>query len=600
MGRPHAAVAFPRRGLSRRPVAQARRHDRQRDRPGQGTPYTRQFDGEHDIPTVEGPILKDLESYADYPADVADWYETMAREVMRALGSERRAPAVSPRTTRCGAARARPLATRDVLPRGQAGAAEMLVDVGRLEREYYARRPDLDDPDQLVALRHQRPPRLARSTAAFTEAHILAITQAICEYRRGQGIDGPLYMGKDTHALSGAGPAHRARGAGRQRRARRSSSATTASRRRRSSRARSSSTTAAARAHLADGIVITPSHNPPEDGGFKYNPPNGGPADTDVTRWIQDRANELLRRGQRRREARAATTRALTRRDDAPGRLRPALRATICANVVDMDAIRGAGLTLGVDPLGGASPAYWEPINARLRARHRRRQPDDRSDVRVHDRRSRRQDPHGLLEPLRDGPARRPQGSVPRRLRQRPRRGPPRHRHAVGGADEPEPLPGRRHRLPARAPPRLAGGRRGRQDAGQQQHDRPRGRKLGRRLCEVPVGFKWFVAGPARRLAAASAARRAPARASCGSDGTVWTTDKDGLILGLLAAEITARTGRDPGEHYRDAGRGVRHARTTRASTPPATPEQKARLRKLSPDGGHGDDSWPASRSPPS
>ena len=208
---------------------------------------------------------------------------------------------------------------------GKPAPKEMLIDPAKLEREYYERMPDLADPNQLVSFGtsgHRGSP--LRGT--FNEAHILAITQAICEYRKGRGTDGPLFMGKDTHALSG--PAQRtalevlaANGVetiiqrGRRR-----------TRRRRSSRTPSSSTTAAARTHLADGIVVTPSHNPPEDGGFKYNPPNGGPADTDVTRWIEDRANALLARRQRRRQARAVRRGASRRATTHAGRLRPALR----------------------------------------------------------------------------------------------------------------------------------------------------------------------------------------------------------------------------------------------------------------------------------
>ena len=288
---------------------------------------------------------------------------------------------------------------------GKPAPPEMLVDLGRLEREYYERRPDLDDPDQLVSfgtsghrgssLRRHRSPRRTSSRSPRRSASTGAA----------QGIDGPLYMGKDTHALSGAGPADRARGAGRQRRRDASSSATTASRRRRSSRTPSSSTTAARGEHLADGIVITPSHNPPEDGGFKYNPPNGGPADTDVTRWIQDRANELLRDGN------AGVKRVPVR--SAPSRRRPRSRHDFVLPYVD--DLRNVDRH-GRDPRGRPE-ARRRPARRRgRRATGSRSTPSTASTstvvnpaidptLRVHDRRPRRQDPHGLLEPVRDGGA---------------------------------------------------------------------------------------------------------------------------------------------------------------------------------------------------
>ena len=315
---------------------------------------------------------------------------------------------------------------------GKPAPKEMLVDLARLEREYYERRPDVGDPNQLVSFGtsgHRGSPL----RGSFTEAHILAITQAICDYRRGQGTDGPLYMGKDTHALSG--PAER------------TALEVLAANDVETIIQRDDGVTPTPvisrailvynrgrKEHLADGIVITPSHNPPEDGGFKYNPPNGGPADTDVTRWIEDRANELLREenaGVKRVPFAAAMKAGSTRQEDFVLPYVHDLR-----NVIDMDAIRAAGLKLGVDPLGGAAVPYWEPINAVYKLEHHRRKPASRSDLLVHDGRSRRQDPHGLFEPICDGPARGPQGPVPRRLRQRSRLGPARHRHAFRGVDE--------------------------------------------------------------------------------------------------------------------------------------------------------------------
>ena len=273
----------------------------------------------------------------------------------------------------------------------------------------------------------------------------------------------------------------------------------------------------ARRASRADGIVITPSHNPPGDGGFKYNPPHGGPADTDVTSWIQDRANALLRGRQRRGQAHPLRA-GDPGRDDAPGRLRHALR-------------RGPGERdrHGRDPLrrpeAGRRPAGRRggPLlgadRRPVRPGHHRHEPGGRPDLPVHDARPRRQDPDGLLQPLRDGRPGRAQGPVRRRLRQRPRHRPPRHRHPVGGPDEPEPLPRRRDPLPADPPPRLARGRGGRQDAGQQ-----RGSSTGssRGWAGRSPRCRSASSGSCRACSTAptaSAARRAPGPASCGATG---------------------------------------------------------------------------------
>src|SRR5437867_6408278 len=243
---------------------------------------------------------------------------------------------------------------------GKPAPKEMLVDLARLEREYYERKPDVGDPNQLVSFGtsgHRGSPL----HGSFTEAHILAITQAICDYRRGQGTDGPLYMGQDTHAVSG--PAQRTAlevlAANAVQTIIQQADGVTP-------------TPVISRAilvynrgrknHLADGIVITPSHNPPEDGGFKYNPTNGGPAETDVTQWIEDRANELLRR----RNAdvkRVGFTNAIradtTRQEDL---ILPYVNDL--NNVVDLEIIRDAGLKLAVDPVCGRAVRYWEPSHA--------------------------------------------------------------------------------------------------------------------------------------------------------------------------------------------------------------------------------------------
>src|SRR5262245_50610161 len=234
---------------------------------------------------------------------------------------------------------------------GRPAPNEMLVDVARLEREYFDCRPDLNDPNQMVSFGtsgHRGSPL----RGSFTEAHILAITQAICEYRRSHGTDGPLYLGKDTHAVSNP--------------AQRTALEVLAANDVETVIQRDNGVTPTPvisrailvynrgrKQHLADGIVITPSHNPPEDGGFKYNPTNGGPADTDVTRWIEERANQLLRgsnAGVKRISFAAALKAASTHQEDL---VLPYVRDL--RNVVDVDAIRAAGLELGVDPLGGAA-----------------------------------------------------------------------------------------------------------------------------------------------------------------------------------------------------------------------------------------------------
>ena len=242
---------------------------------------------------------------------------------------------------------------------GKRATRDMLVDLAKLEGEYYARRPDMGDPNQSVAFGTSGH-RGSSFRGSFNEAHILAITQAICDYRRGQGTDGPLYMGKDTHALSGP--------------AQRTALEVLAANDVHTVIQQDDGVTPTPvisrailvynrgrKAHLADGIVVTPSHNPPEDGGIKYNPPNGGPADTDVTKWMQDRANALLREGNagvKRVPFEKAFKAATTRQEDFILPYVQDLR-----NVIDMEIIREAGLVLGVDPLGGAAVHYWEPIN---------------------------------------------------------------------------------------------------------------------------------------------------------------------------------------------------------------------------------------------
>ena len=244
---------------------------------------------------------------------------------------------------------------------GKPAPKELLIDVNRIEEAFYASKPDPTDPNQLVSFGTSGH-RGTSSNATFTESHILAITQAICEYRKSQGVTGPLFMGKDTHALSR--PAERvalevlaANGVETFIQANDGFTPTPVI-------SRAILTHNQGRSEgLADGVVVTPSHNPPTDGGFKYNLPNGGPADTDVTDLIQDRANELLRsgnRGVRRIDFEAALKAPTTHAEDF---VTPYVQDL--ANVVDLEAIRSAGVKIGVDPLGGASVAYWQPLAER-------------------------------------------------------------------------------------------------------------------------------------------------------------------------------------------------------------------------------------------
>jgi phosphoglucomutase len=461
---------------------------------------------------------------------------------------------------------------------GKPAPKEMLVDLSRLEREYFECRPDMDDPAQRVSFGtsgHRGSP-FHRS---FTEAHILAITQAICDYRRAQGTDGRLFMGKDTHALSG--PAQRSALevlAG-------NDVATVIQRddgftptpvishsvlvhnRARTDR-------------LSDGIVITPSHNPPEDGGFKYNPTNGGPADTDVTQWIEDRANELLRGRNadvKRMRFAAAITAETTHQEDLVLPYVNDLR-----NVVDMDIIRDAGLKLAVDPLGGAAVHYWEPINTIYKL-----------DIAVV---NPQVDPtFSFMTVDHDGAIRMDcsspyamAGLVGLKDRYRVAFGNDADADRHGIVTPTAGLMNPNHYLSVaiwylltHRPDWPGGAAVGKTLVSSSMIDRVVN-KLGRHLSEVPVGFKWFSPGlfdgsycfGGEESAGASFLRR---------DGKVWTTDKDGPIMDLLAAEITACTGKDPGEHYEAMTAEFGTAYYTRIDAP-ATPEQKERLERLSPE----------------
>jgi len=461
---------------------------------------------------------------------------------------------------------------------GKPAPKEMLIDLAQLEREYFERRPDVDDPNQMVSFGtsgHRGSPFLG----SFTEAHILAITQALCDYRHRQDTDGPLYMGKDTHALSG--PAQRtalevlaANGVETLIQEKDGFTPTPVISRAILAYNRGR------REHQADGIVITPSHNPPQDGGFKYNPPNGGPAETDVTRWVQGRANELLRNGNagvKRMPFDAAIKAATTHQEDF---ILPYVRDL--QNVVDMKTIRAAELRLAVDPLGGAASLYWEPINAiyglDIAVVNPVIDPTFSFMTVDHDGKIRMDcsSPYAMarLVGLKD------------RYRVAFANDPDSDRHGIvtpsAGLMNPNHylavairyLLGHRPRWPE-------GAAVGKTLVSSSMIDLVV-KKLGRRLCEVPVGFKWFVPGlfdgsycfGGEESAGASFLRH---------DGTVWTTDKDGLIMNLLAAEIAARTGNDPGEHYRELTAEFGSAHYTRIDAA-ATPEQKVKLEKLSTD----------------
>ncbi|MFF3348165.1 phosphoglucomutase (alpha-D-glucose-1,6-bisphosphate-dependent) [Streptomyces sp. NPDC002779] len=460
---------------------------------------------------------------------------------------------------------------------GQVAGPEDLIDVARLVTAYYALHPDPAEPGQRVAFGTSGH-RGSSLAAAFNEDHIAATSQAICEYRTAKGTDGPLFLGADTHALSeparitalevfaandvtvlidqtdGYTPTPAV------------SHAILAHNRGRTS-------------GLADGVVVTPSHNPPADGGFKYNPPSGGPAGSDATSWIQDRANEIITGGLKD-VRRIPYARALA----APGTGRYDFLGTYVAdlpNVLDLDAIRTAGVRIGADPLGGASVAYW----GRIAEQHR-------LDLTVVNPLT---DPTWRFMTLDwDGKIRMDCSSpyaMASLIEQRDRydiatgNDADADRHGIvtpdGGLMNPNHylavaisyLFSHRERWPA-------GAGIGKTLVSSSMIDRVAA-EVGRPLVEVPVGFKWFVDGLAdgglgfggEESAGASFLRR---------DGSVWTTDKDGIILALLASEITAVTGKSPSRHYAELTERFGSPAYARVDAP-ASREEKALLAKLSP-----------------
>jgi phosphoglucomutase len=454
----------------------------------------------------------------------------------------------------------------------------MLVNVPRLVTAYYTELPDPSVPSQRVAFGTSGH-RGSAFDKAFNEWHILAISQAICLYREQQKIDGPLFLGMDTHALSEPALASAlevlaangvevmlAEGDEYTPTPAISHAILTYNRGRKMG--------------LADGIVITPSHNPPHDGGFKYNPPNGGPAESVVTNWIEAKANEFLQNGLlglKRIPYEKALRAPTTHRHDY-------LNVYIAdlANVIDMDAIRGAKISLGVDPLGGAGVHYWGPIAERyglnLAVVNEAVDPTFRFMTVDWDGQI-RMDPSspyamqrliGLKDRFeiafacdtdhdRHGIVTKSAGLLP-----------PNHYLSVAI------LYLFQHRPKWRKEAAV-----GKTVVSSQMIDRVTA-KLGRKLYEVPVGFKWFVDGLLDGSLAFGGEESAGA-SFVRLDGSVWTTDKDGIVPALLAAEITARMGRDPGEIYRDLTREFGEPVYDLVEAP-ATPEQKEILQRLSPE----------------
>ena len=461
---------------------------------------------------------------------------------------------------------------------GKPAPAKLLVDIARLVTAYYTGQPDAAIATQRVAFGTSGH-RGSSFELSFNEWHVLAISQAICLYRQMKGINGPLFVGIDTHALSTPAGAS-------------ALEVFAANGVETMIAANDEYTPTPAISHaiicynrgrtsgLADGVVITPSHNPPESGGFKYNPPNGGPADTDVTKWIEAKANELLAArlaGVKRISYEQALKAGTTHRHDYLNTYVADLK-----NVIDMDTLRGANLRLGVDPLGGAGVNYWpaigehyglnlEVVNTSVDPTFRfmcvdwdgriRMDPSssyamqgliglkERFDVAFacdpdHDR-------HGIVTP--SGGLLAPNNylavSIDYLFQNRP------HWRADAAVGKTVVSSGLIDRVAAR---------------------------LGRRLYEVPVGFKWFADGLFEGSLGFGGEESAGA-SFLRLDGSVWSTDKDGLIPSLLAAEMTARTGRDPSQLYQQMTEDLGLPFSTRVDAK-ATPQQKALLGKLSPE----------------
>jgi phosphoglucomutase len=459
---------------------------------------------------------------------------------------------------------------------GKPAEPSMLVNVPKLITSYYTEVPDASVPEQRVAFGTSGH-RGSAFRKSFNEWHILAISQAICLYRAQQKIDGPLFLGMDTHALSAPALASAlevlaANGVDVMIAEKDEYTPTPAVSRAILTHNRGRKT------GLADGVVITPSHNPPHDGGFKYNPPNGGPADTDVTGWIEAKANEFLENGLlgvKRIPVEKALRASTTHRHDY-------LNAYVndLGNMIDMEAIRGAKISLGVDPLGGAGVHYWAPIAERYGL----------NLTVVND----AVDPtFRFMTVDRDGQIRMDPSS------------PYAMQRLIGLKDRFEiafacDTDHDRHGVVTKSAGLLAPNdylsvaiyylfqhrpkwRRsaavGKTVVSSQMIDRVT-TKLGRKLYEVPVGFKWFV-GSLLDGSLGLGGEESAGASFLRFDGTVWTTDKDGIVPALLSAEITARMGCDPGEIYHELTREFGEPIYDRVEAP-ATPEQKAMLERLS------------------
>ena len=461
---------------------------------------------------------------------------------------------------------------------GKPAPGDVLIDVEQLEKAYYERKPNPDDPQQLVNFGtsgHRGSPL----ESTLNEAHILAITQAICEYRASKNITGPLFMGKDTHAVSG--PAQRTAlevlvANGVETIIQRDDGYTP--------------TPSISRAilvynrekkdRLADGIVVTPSHNPPADGGIKYNPPQGGPADTDVTDWIQKCANELLRDGNRnvKRISYAAAMKAPTTHED--DLLTPYVNGL--TDVLDMEAIRPARVKIGVDPLGGAALAYWQKIAERygldLTVVNSQIDPTFRFMTLDHDGKIRMDcsSPYAMAGLV----------SLKERFQVAMGNDADADRHGIvtpslGLMNPNHYLAVAINYLLTHRPQWNKDAAVGKTLVSSSLIDRVVER-LGRKLFEVPVGFKWFSQGLFDGAICFGGEESAGASFLC-RDGTVWTTDKDGIILSLLAAEIIATTGRDPGAWYEELTKALGRPCYARMDLP-ATAAQKKALKALRPE----------------